>query len=1165
MKKIFTIILAFAATTCLWAQRFQVGDLYYQVCTGEEDVIVDRCDTIGWNIPAEAITVAQACEICAALESGETTGTKYYVMGYVKKIHNKHADGVANYGNAHFYMEDVKGANSQDDFMAYQVYGPDGTKLTDPACVAVGDFVVIYGELTNYNGTYETVGRGTAHIWKSTNPLITNNGGNNNGGDEGGEIPNLGDVTGAGTYDNPYTATDVVAMANSIAGNYYVKAYIVGQVNGMNMDALQLSAPWGTSEGKTYNTDIVIAASADETNAAMMVPVQLPSGALRNGLNLPENPDVYGKEILIYGSLEKYFGVAGIKSPTYAVVDGKEYGTKPVETTGEEVLNETLGTQASFDKFTAVSVSGEQVWSYDASRKCAKMSGYANAATIPNEDWFISPAMDLSCVSAATLIFNHEFGPASVVPNTDETKAQYTVWVSNDFNGDVKTATWTELKGIVYGTEGWGWVSSGDIAIPSANLKANCRIAWKYVCKDLSATWDIKEIIVKPVYTNAQKQKPTSATIQNLDDHYVYVTYQTTGSANYNTLRSIDIPKTVEYEGVNYNVIGIGFAAFKHSTLESITIPSSIKIIGEHIFDNCSALTNVVWNVKNHADFDYKPVGSTYEYTSPFYNVRSQITSFIFGNEVEYIPAYLCCDMNNLNKITIPTNVKDIGDYALSGTGHYNDDSNWENDVLYIDNCLIRAKKTLSGDYTIKEGTRLIAASALFLRQELTSVTIPNSVTNIGAHAFEGCSGLTSIISEAITPPTVGSYAFNSVNNQIPVFVPCGAVSAYRAVNSWNEFPDITEHYAQYSIVVNSQNCEMGLAEIEKNTLCGATIYATPNLGYHFVKWSDGNTENPRTLELTQDTSFTAEFAQSFSGKCGDNLYWAYNESDQSISITGSGDMYNYTSDTQPWLLLKEQIKIVTISNTVISIGQSAFAELIRLGDLYLGTKIETIAENAFANCDRLYHIYSYPTYPPFIKQSSFANYNVYLHVPCEYKEDYDLDVVWGNFKYIECLGAETDNTPTDTVIINASSSSVTITWPTEENAETYDIIIKNGDVVFCTLTFNADGQLLNIAFAPARNGRNHTVQYATQTANGLRFTVTGLNEGTHYIYDITAKDKEGDIIQSHSGEFTTKSNVTTDMDNIQSSATSCQKLFRNGQVYILKGGKTYNPFGQEL
>lgn len=129
-------------------------------------------DTIGWNVPAEALTVAQAREICAALESGSTSGTKYYVMGFVKKLHNNHASGVSGYGNAQFYMEEEKGANSSQDFMAFQVYGLDGTKLTDPNAVAVGDFVVIYGELTNYNGTYETVGKGAAHIWKSTNPLL---------------------------------------------------------------------------------------------------------------------------------------------------------------------------------------------------------------------------------------------------------------------------------------------------------------------------------------------------------------------------------------------------------------------------------------------------------------------------------------------------------------------------------------------------------------------------------------------------------------------------------------------------------------------------------------------------------------------------------------------------------------------------------------------------------------------------------------------------------------------------------------------------------------------------------------------------------------------------------------------------------------------------------
>lgn len=130
-------------------------------------------DTIGWNIPAECLTVAQAREICAKLESGATTGTKYYVKGWVKKLASKHEEGVTQYNNAVFYIEDVKGANSQEDFEAFQVFGPNGSKITSLDQVVVGDYVVLYGELTNYSGTYETVGKGAAYIWKSTNPLLT--------------------------------------------------------------------------------------------------------------------------------------------------------------------------------------------------------------------------------------------------------------------------------------------------------------------------------------------------------------------------------------------------------------------------------------------------------------------------------------------------------------------------------------------------------------------------------------------------------------------------------------------------------------------------------------------------------------------------------------------------------------------------------------------------------------------------------------------------------------------------------------------------------------------------------------------------------------------------------------------------------------------------------
>ena len=131
-----------------------------------------------WNIPANAIDVLQARDICSKLSANATTGTKYYVMGYVKKIDSNHANNVSRYGNASFYLEQVKGANSAEDFYAYRVYSIDNLKITNPNTIAVGDFVVLYGELTKYQKNasstpiYETLDR-EAYIWNSTNPLIS--------------------------------------------------------------------------------------------------------------------------------------------------------------------------------------------------------------------------------------------------------------------------------------------------------------------------------------------------------------------------------------------------------------------------------------------------------------------------------------------------------------------------------------------------------------------------------------------------------------------------------------------------------------------------------------------------------------------------------------------------------------------------------------------------------------------------------------------------------------------------------------------------------------------------------------------------------------------------------------------------------------------------------
>ena len=612
------------------------------------------------------------------------------------------------------------------------------------------------------------------------------------------------------------------------------------------------------------------------------------------------------------------------------------------------------------------------------------------------------------------------------------------------------------------------------------------------------------------------------------------------------------IPSSVTYNGTTYSVTSIGDRAFHQIDVTSITIPNSVTSIGKEAFCGCSGLTSI---------------------TIP--NSVTSIGSSVFER------------CSKLTSITIPNSVTSIGDNAFEGCS------------------------------------------------KLTSITIPNSVTSIGSSAFYNCSSLTSITCEAATPPTVGQYAFSRVSKSIPVYVPCGCVKAYKAKYGWKDFTNIQEPLAAYSITIDVNDTIMGSAKVDKNTICDAQISATPNIGYHFVQWSDGNTDAIRTLELTQDTILIADFAQSFSGQCGDSLYWELIET--TLHITGTGEMYNYTSDTAPWKLLVSSIKSLTIAEDVTSIdgsafsncpalesvvwnaknytnptnkevapfydirsqiksftfgeavehipaylcygmdkltsvttpnslktiGISAFEGCVRLGKISLGTGIENIEANAFAECKRLYDIYCYATYPPFAEESSFANYNVYVYIPCEYQRDYILDVIWGKFKFIECIESE-EATTDGNVTVLPSFNDVTITWPTEDNADTYTIVIKKGNEVFCTLTFNSEGQLLNIAFAPGRDG-NRPAQYAEQAVNGYRFTITGLTEATRYAYSVTTKDAANQTIATYSGEFTTKGGTTTDMDNIQSPISNCQKILRNGQFIIVRDGVEYNAMGQEI
>ena len=941
--------------------------------------------------------------------------------------------------------------------------------------------------------------------------------------------------------------------------------------------------------------------------------------------------------------------------------------------------------------------------------------------------------------------------------------------------------------------------------------------------------------------------------------------------------------------------------------LTSITISENIKTIGQYAFLGCNSLESVIWEAKACTDFE--PTDKLV----PFYLISPQITSFTFGDSVEHIPAYICNNMSNLTTITIPNNVISIGCHAFYETGVYNNDSNWENGVLYINNCIVAAKTDISGTCQIKDDIRLIADAAFYDCDAITSITIPNSVTSIGKsafydcdsltlitlnsnaivsktynlnsdinmddmfgsqvqeyvigdsvtsvgnYAFHGCSGLTSVtISNNVT--SIGESAFlnccftrdNFINNssldaeknnywgakiadietdgllmrndtviqcrpivtsvtipesvtsigeeafywcsaltsiylpykipiankssfndyhyeQVKLYVPLEAYEAYKADDVWGKFKNIQyidtfyNNDICYQYIIGKEILSKTLtAEDDFNAFTNISITGTQTWHYsnqYGAKMSGYSDADSRTysnedwlispaMDLSNYSSATLTFSHAFGPRSsipttdaqkaqytcwvsndfnGDvttatwteipitygtsawsfitttvdipaenlkencRIAWKYvctNSSAtweiKSVEVGGSytqpavkviakNDKYsndivipsvvthNYTDYSVETIAASAfssspSLTSIIIGNNVKSVENNAFEGCSSLTSVILGSKVETIkknafsgctalneitlpasitsiGENAFAGCTKLYDVYCYAMVPPTAYDSSFANYNAFLHVPCDNQRVYLLDVLFGNFKYIECIEAET--TPTDTVVVTPSFNDAEFIWPSNSSADSYTLAISKDGEVFCTLTFNANGQLTGIAFAPSRSGQHH-IPAAAQTANGYAFTVTGLDEGSNYTYDLLIQDRSGNTLQSYSGEFRTQSTndrtVTVEYDaaqgqvtgagtylvgdtvtltatpndgyrfvrwsneveenpytfvisnnvtlsaefeavipsslentNSQSPMSNYQKIIRDGQLLILRDGKTYNIMGADI
>lgn len=406
----------------------------------------------------------------------------------------------------------------------------------------------------------------------------------------------------------------------------------------------------------------------------------------------------------------------------------------------------------------------------------------------------------------------------------------------------------------------------------------------------------------------------------------------------------------------------------------------------------------------------YLDLGSSVKYIGDeAFKNQQRLEKITFPNSLRTIgaSAFTSCEM--LTDISIPSGVTSIGDYAFAniynltgltvgggsiGVGAFACRVGNDWDVARI--------KSLN-----LEGVTSIGASAFtYTELEIQDIIIPDSVTSIGEYAFD-CnrpgycclvtgvtvgSGVTSIGNHAFpdstveitinatTPPTISHSPFATVALE-KIYVPCDSYSSYKS--RWSS-------YSQY--IFRKPECPQEPRKVEM-------FYS--NGQYYYVECNDstiltGAETRPNGYQQSAMTT-------AIIGDCVTELAWtgrydgtfaaSHNLSSVSISnsvITiGQGafhDCYSLTS--------------ITIPDSVATIGTGAFAKCSGMTSVTIGSGVTYISADAFNRCYSLNSITIAATTPPTLYSKGVFEYthDCPIYVPSGSVNAYKTASVWNNF-----------------------------------------------------------------------------------------------------------------------------------------------------------------------
>ncbi len=344
----------------------------------------------------------------------------------------------------------------------------------------------------------------------------------------------------------------------------------------------------------------------------------------------------------------------------------------------------------------------------------------------------------------------------------------------------------------------------------------------------------------------------------------------------------------------------------------------------------------------------------------PGQDFSSQIKNVVIEDGVTSIGEYAFYEYPNIVSVTIPDSVKVIG-----------------NDAFY--------RCTKLTDISLPEGLTSIGVCAFYCCENLTSITIPDSVTSIGHTAFYGCSALkTAVIGSNVK--TITSSLFNKCSSLESVTLPDGITeikgSAFQGCVKLTsiDIPDSVDTIGGCAF----SHCESleqivipeGVTLIESDTFNSCTklntitipvsvteiesqaFYNCTGLKYVYYtgfksQWTNIKIGSLNNHCLTSARRFYKE-ADEISDTCGDNATWTYNFTTHTLTISGTGAMYDYDVDNRPWEVYEDEIEKVVVVNGITTIGICAFNGCEKLASVTIPASVTTIKSRAFSYCQSL-------------------------------------------------------------------------------------------------------------------------------------------------------------------------------------------------------------------